>query len=251
MRGIGILLVVVYHFFFDLNYFGVLKIGLYDGPCLYFQRTTAVLMLFLVGVGLSLSLPEKRFWGRETRLPRRLREARYCFQSPALITLATWVYPTFGLHRVWSNPLYCTRGLGKLFFKNFFTKTLFSARCDTRGFLLKHSFRNIRVAGLAWSDISRVFTPWITTRFFPWLGVVLIGMFLGKALYPKYSRRFSAPIKQNKATNLLEFVGRNSLLIYLTHQLVLIGVIRGLFLLKIFERFFERVFLSKGGLLVV
>ena len=95
LRGIGILLVVVYHLFFDLNYFGVLKIGLYEGPWLYFQRSIAVLMLLLVGAGLSLSY-EKAFLRGKNSLVKTIKRSAFLFAIAGLITFGTWVYPNKG-----------------------------------------------------------------------------------------------------------------------------------------------------------
>jgi uncharacterized membrane protein len=54
--------------------------------------------------------------------------------------------------------------------------------------------------------------------FFPWIGVVLIGVFvMHKAL-------FQIEIKSNRALNKLVLLGQHSLLIYLIHQPILYGL---------------------------
>ncbi|MBI5635341.1 DUF1624 domain-containing protein [Candidatus Micrarchaeota archaeon] len=233
LRGIGILLVVVYHLFFDLNYFGLLKIGLYDGFFLYFQRSAAVLMLLLVGAGLSLTY-EKAFLRKENPLVKTIKRSALLLAVAGLITLATFVYPNKGFIVFGVIHFIAVAVLLSYFFKNFFHANLFfGAVAIATGFYL--NTLSAATPWLVWLGVK--FPGFYTLDYyplFPWLGVVLVGMFLGKALYKNYSRQFNAPVARSKATDLLELSGRNSLLIYLTHQLVLIGVIQGLFFLKIF-----------------
>ena len=56
VRGVAIVMMVIFHFLWDLWVFGVLpNIVLYDGFWKYFQRTTATLFIILVGVSLTIS----------------------------------------------------------------------------------------------------------------------------------------------------------------------------------------------------
>ncbi len=60
----------------------------------------------------------------------------------------------------------------------------------------------------------------------PWFGLVLVGIFLGNTLYRDYKRRF--PIKDvsnHPISRAFIFLGRNSLIIYLLHQPILIAVL--------------------------
>jgi uncharacterized membrane protein len=59
---------------------------------------------------------------------------------------------------------------------------------------------------------------------FPWFGVVLIGIFLGNALYGGYRRRFHLPnLSESSLARLPCLLGRNSLLIYLIHQPLIVA----------------------------
>jgi uncharacterized membrane protein len=61
---------------------------------------------------------------------------------------------------------------------------------------------------------------------FPWLGVVLLGVFLGNLLYSEDVRRFQLPDwGDTLPCSSLEFLGRHSLLIYMVHQPLLVGLI--------------------------
>lgn len=70
---------------------------------------------------------------------------------------------------------------------------------------------------------------------FPWFAVVLMGIFLGNALYGGYRRRFILPdLSASALAGVLCLLGRNSLFIYLIHQplivaaLVLLGYVSSL-----------------------
>jgi uncharacterized membrane protein len=63
----------------------------------------------------------------------------------------------------------------------------------------------------------------------PWFGVVLIGLFFGKMLYPNYKRRFKIKdLSGFKISKLFCFLGRHSLLIYLIHQPILVGLLHAI-----------------------
>ena len=42
LRGIAIIMMIVFHFFFDLNYFGILQNEMYQGFWLIFQRNPSL-----------------------------------------------------------------------------------------------------------------------------------------------------------------------------------------------------------------
>jgi uncharacterized membrane protein len=63
----------------------------------------------------------------------------------------------------------------------------------------------------------------------PWFGAALLGVVIGKTLYPGGERRFDVPdFQQLLPIRMLRFLGRHSLATYLLHQPVLIGVLMGL-----------------------
>lgn len=63
----------------------------------------------------------------------------------------------------------------------------------------------------------------------PWMGVVLIGIFIGSLLYPKGSRSYNggemlARIMALPAFKFFQYLGRHSLIIYLLHQPLLFAL---------------------------
>ena len=60
---------------------------------------------------------------------------------------------------------------------------------------------------------------------FPWFGLILIGIFIGNTLYHNYERHFKIhDISSLPLTRFFGFLGKHSLLIYLTHQPILIAL---------------------------
>jgi uncharacterized membrane protein len=59
----------------------------------------------------------------------------------------------------------------------------------------------------------------------PWFGIFLIGICAGNTFYRDGERRFSLRLTATRITRPLAFIGRNSLLIYLVHQPVIIGIL--------------------------
>ena len=50
LRGVAIIMMVIFHTVFDLNYFGSYGFDLYSGLWFYVARATATIFIFLVGV---------------------------------------------------------------------------------------------------------------------------------------------------------------------------------------------------------
>jgi uncharacterized membrane protein len=67
---------------------------------------------------------------------------------------------------------------------------------------------------------------------FPWFGVMLLGVFVGNALYSDVSKQAARTAPRPPLSRPLAFLGRHSLLVYFVHQpiliaaLVLLGVAR-------------------------
>jgi uncharacterized membrane protein len=60
LRGLAVVMMVAFHFFYDLNYFGIYRVNVSSGFWFYFARITAGLFILLVGVSLVLSSSRRR-----------------------------------------------------------------------------------------------------------------------------------------------------------------------------------------------
>src|SRR6476660_9285806 len=84
-RGLAVLAMVVFHFSWDLRYFGYIAADVEGAlPCRMFGHATAGAFLFIVGVGLVLSTSNGLDW------KRYLRRLGVIAAAAAAITIITW-----------------------------------------------------------------------------------------------------------------------------------------------------------------
>jgi len=229
LRGIAIILMVVSNLVTDVAYFRIFEVDAYSGFWLYFAWVVVSMFILLAGVSLTLSYSRVR-----DRKPREIRK-KFLFRGGKifglgmLITVVTWFFlgrdfVLFGiLHLIGISII-----LGH-----------FLIRRRLANLLLGHA---LIFSGIALQYFSFSF-PWLVWLGFrpenyytvdyvpllPWFGVFLIGMFLGNALYPQGKRRFRLPDSGGRLFAPLQLLGRNSLLIYLLHQPILIALLWLLF----------------------
>ncbi len=235
LRGIAIMLMVLYHFAFDLDYFGLVKIDVKSGIFLTIARLAVTLFLLLVGLSLTLSFSRAVRLGREDRFSRRLfRRSAWILSLALCITAVTYLllgrgYIIFGaLHMIGLSLLlaYPFLRLGR---KNFILGSIL--------IILGWYVQDISVdhywllwLGLAPPDFySLDYIPML-----PWFGVVFYGVGLGGLLYPGYRRRVNLLdqldyLQAAHGPGSLCYLGRNSLAIYLVHQplIILLMIWRG------------------------
>ncbi|GAI30804.1 unnamed protein product, partial [marine sediment metagenome] len=94
LRGIAIIMMVLYHLIYNLSYFGAYNIKANSGFWLYFARTTATIFIFLVGVSLTLSFSKamKKFKNEKELFLKYLQRGLKIFSWGLIITLVTWVF---------------------------------------------------------------------------------------------------------------------------------------------------------------
>lgn len=213
IRGIAIVLMVVFHLCFDLNNFKFIDINIYNSSFWHYFRFLIV-SLFLLCVGVSLHLANSNGINF-TKLKKRtfvLLLASFAISISTYITFEnSWIY--FGiLHFIALSSV-----IGTVF-----------VFVPTASLLL-----GIFII-IGW-NLDLLHMHWLfdyTKEFFnlpshtedsvpltPWFGVVLIGIFFGS----KNIHHFE--IRKNKITKLVSYLGKNSLLVYLIHQPVLFGSI--------------------------
>ena len=228
IRGVAILMMVLFHTVYDLSFFSIFPVNVSSGFWQYFALATASLFLSVVGISLTLSRARAASTISKYQLALKfVYRGTGIFLVGLLITLCTWLYLgegfiVFGiLHLIGISII-----ISPLFFR-----------------LKKFSF----VAGLLCITIGWFFTTitgplWLLPLgihpatfwsvdyepIFPWFGMVLIGMGLGEYLYPGGVRRFALPSLPQAAIRLLAFPGRHSLLIYLVHQPIIILLLAAL-----------------------
>lgn len=232
LRGFFIILMILFHILYDLNYFDILKINF---DALFFQSyiyINATPFLLLVGISLTLSYFRAKRTMTEKELQKKfLLRGLKIFGYGLIITLVTWIclpdsFIIFGI-------LHCI-GISIIFAYPFLK--LQKSNLGT-GFLLVIAgvflrFFTFDFYYLLW--LGCIPAGFFTVDYFPilpWFGVVLIGIFVGNKLYPNYTRSFNLrDMSQYKFVKFFCFLGRHSLVIYLLHQPIVIGLIYLFFL---------------------
>ncbi|MDD4254095.1 MAG: heparan-alpha-glucosaminide N-acetyltransferase [Methanofollis sp.] len=225
LRGIAIVMMVVYHLLFDLAFFGIAEIDVLGGFWRYFALATATLFIALAGLSLPISYERRRqeMTGSSLWFEYGRRGGKVFFFG-MLATLATWIF------------------LGEGFIV-FGILHLIGFAIITAPFFLRFGRWNFLAGAgvvLAAVPFSQIAGPsWLIplgihpagfysvdyVPIIPWLGVALIGMAIGFLLYPGGRRRFGVPEMEGRGGDALCVMGRNSLAIYLLHQPVIVAVL--------------------------
>jgi uncharacterized membrane protein len=217
-RGLALVAMAAYHACWDLNYYGLITVGIGEDPVwITAQRSILTAFLLLAGAGLTLGHADGINWRAFLR-----REALLVGAAIA-VSAGTWFlfqdyFAYFGvLHMI---------ALGSLLCLPFVWAPLWA------GILVA-----IAVLALPLLYSSDLFDPrwlnWIgffkatpetadLVPVFPWLGVMLIGVLGMRVLRaaPAFAWSSLNPIVRG-----LAFAGRWSLIVYLIHQPILFGIV--------------------------
>ena len=226
LRGIAIIMMIIYHFLYDLTFFYVYSFEVNSGFLWYFARLTAFSFVFLIGVSLTLSYSRVQITGEyiEGGLFRKyVKRGLKIFILGLLITFATWIFIPqefiiFGILHFIGVAIILAYPFMKLKYINLFL----GVSIIIIGIYLGNfsfDFNWLVWLGFIPSNLQTIdYFP-----IFPWFGVVLIGLFIGRLLYKNYRRQFKlTDLSKKYPVRIFSFLGRNSLIIYLIHQPILI-----------------------------
>lgn len=227
LRGVAVIMMVLYHMLYDLSYFGNYPLDMRSGFLLKYAWSTAAIFLILVGISLTLSESKARILGGSDRLVYLfLKRGLKIFSLGMAITLATYLligrgFILFGvLHFIGASTVLAYPFL-RLRANNLYPGVAI--------ILIGLYLQGLRfdLPGLFWLGLipddfySLDFFP-----IFPWFGLVLIGISLGNRLYQNHRRSFRLPdLSGSLAVRLTRALGRNSLIIYLVHQPILVAIL--------------------------
>lgn len=225
LRGIAVIMMIIFHFLFDIAWFGGYGPNVYSGFWWVFARATATIFMLLVGISLTLSYSraaQKRVAGFSKYLKRGIK----IFVWGLIITAITWIFLPhafiiFGILHLIGVSIILAYPLIKHRYRSLILGIIFIA---TGIYLTAMTFD-------FWWLVWMGFIPqglYTLDYFplFPWFGVVLIGLFLGNSLYKNYNRKFSLPdFSDSRFARPFCFLGRHSLLIYLIHQPILVIIL--------------------------
>lgn len=221
-RGFALIAMAIYHFGWDLEFFGYLTQGsASQGWWRIFARCIASSFLFLVGFSLVLAHSRTIRWHSFfTRLAQVVAAA-------AAISALTWFYFPDGfiffgiLHQIALASL-----LGLLFIRApvWLTIPLAAIIIAAPNFARSEFFDHPALwwVGLSTSNpVSNDYVP-----LFPWFGAVLLGIAAARLMQATgLLSLLQGGIKPLWLDRSLTFIGRHSLIFYLVHQPVLIGLV--------------------------
>jgi len=220
LRGVAIALMVYFHFSWDLWHFGYADFDFYRDPYWLNLRTLIVsLFLSLVGVSLVLASRGGMRWPRYFRrlgllvfFALAITAASYVSNPQRVIVFGILHFIAFAsvaaLPFVERPRLALGLGIGLIVLDQVFSHPLFNQPWLHWIGLMTHK------------PITEDYVPVI-----PWLGVVLIGIFLGHGL-----RRWPALAgvrewrRDDPLSRGLALAGRHGLAIYVVHQPLLFGL---------------------------
>jgi uncharacterized membrane protein len=221
LRGFAVAQMIVYHFIYDLNYFGWVTLAMNrDHPWVLWRTLIVTQFLLLVGIGLVLRSAYKPGWGEFWR--RWIEVAA----AAALVSLGSWL--VFGPRLIWFGILHLVAAglvLGRLLLPLGAWCFALGLAVIVAGLSFKHPFFSTMATSIVGFAPSKPRTE-DYVPLFPWLGVVLIGIGLGSlwkqrsfALPPALQGLNTAPPR------LLVLLGTWALTVYLVHQPLLMAVL--------------------------
>lgn len=235
LRGVAIVMMVIYHLMWDLWYYQILpNVVLYAGFWKYFQRICANLFLILVGVSLAVVTIKRMGDDLKSLPPFRpfLLRGLKVFGAGLLVSLVVWgagvgyvhfgVLHLIGFASIAAYPLLRERGINLVLWAIFFIA----------GYLLLTP--RFDFPWLLWLGfVPQAYYPNDYFPIIPYFGVVLLGVFLGNSLYGPGGRRFLLPdLSKWLSIRWLQWLGRYSLIIYVTHQVILFAILVALGLIR-------------------
>ncbi len=212
LRGFAVLWMTVFHFSFDLSHFGLTHQNFYHDPFWTIQRTCILsLFLFCAGYGQALAVKNGQTW---LRFGRRWLQIAACALAvsvgSALMFPNSWIY--FGvLHGMAVMLILCraTAAWGAWLW-------IGGAVAMVLG-----NFPPIALDAKAWNWLGLISRKPITEDYvpiLPWLGVMWWGMAAGL--------RAGQPVALHiPALRPLTWLGQHSLVWYMLHQPLLIGLL--------------------------
>lgn len=223
-RGIAIILMVMFHFVFDLDFLGLANVDLEHGFWYFFPRAIGSMFLLLVGISLTVSDARDKKGGKEGYWHHAKRGLIFAVAATA-ITLATWIYPHEGFIQFGIIHLIAlSTFIAPLFLRFGRLNIAMGLIVIAAGFVIGPLVIDSHY--LLWLGITYPgYTALDYYPLLPWFGVVLIGIAIGQILFPDGEAKAPIPGSDSPAADALAYLGRNSLAIYLIHQVILIGAL--------------------------
>lgn len=222
-RGIAIIAMISYHFMWDLYFTGFWDVNAARDPLLRFYAK-AIAASFLTIAGISLYLAQ----GRGIRWPSFLKRLAIIAIAALAVSVGSWF--AFPQSFIFFGILHCiaVSSVVALPFLRAPLALVFAVAAAAFALPLFIASPALETwptwwLGLGeWPPASNDYVP-----LFPWVGFVLVGVGFARLLVPMRDT-FAQWQPRTWLGRGLIAAGRYSLIIYLTHQIVLLGILIGL-----------------------
>jgi uncharacterized membrane protein len=203
LRGFTIILMIFFHFSFDLTNFGFLRIDIVHAPFWYaLPRIIVFLFLFAVGMSLSLAHKEKIHWH-----PFWKRFLKILFFALIISVVTYFLFPENWIYFGTLHAIALISLMTLPFLKYPKIALIIALILFIPSIFLDKNLPWFSLAHESWDYIAP----------FPWVGASLLGVFA-----VRYGlHQFALP--ENRLVKSLNYLGKHSLFIYLVHQPILFG----------------------------
>lgn len=224
VRGIGIILMIVFHTAFSINFLNIYSINMWQGGWFWMAKT--VQWIFILTTGITLTIAHHR---GKPRL-KHIFKLGACAMLITLVTLLLFKEKmiVFGILHFYTVALILAHPFLKLKLWNIglgMTLLLLSAP-------LTQMFNDIPWLFFLGMPAGGSFQALDYFPLLPWFGVFLMGVGIGNIfLLPGFQPQTetSAPYPFDRLMRPLEKMARHSLVIYLVHQPLIFGALKLLF----------------------
>jgi len=212
---------IAFHILWDLDYYGLSPL---DQQVYGFAQYVPMMFFSIVGICLVLSSQHKKPWQLITR-------GFLIFGAGMVITAVTMVFlpdkpVTFGvLHCIGVSIILSTIFIRFKAYNILIAPVFILIGIIINGHYVENPALWQLALGVHPQDLWRYTVDYFPV--FPWFGVTLFGMGLGSILYKDGKRQFKFPdLTPYLPVRIMSALGKKSLLIYLVHQPLLIGMIK-------------------------
>jgi len=229
-RGIAVIMMIVYHIFFDINFLQVVSIPLTSLAFQLFLYPIGSLFLLIVGISLVLSF--QIYEKKHQRMPpfsKYFWRGVFLFLLALMITFITWIYPHKGY--IVFGVIHCI-SISVILSYWFISRPTLSLFVGGLIIVLGVLFTQVTVESPVFFWLGLRSAGFYSLDYFPlcpWFGVVLIGLFAGTRLYPNLQKKYQRSQIIPTLAYPFVFLGKHALLIYIIHQPVIYGVLYLLF----------------------
>jgi len=220
LRGVALVGMIIYHFSWDLSWFGYLVPEQIAGDGLWLlARVVAFGFLFLAGFSLFLAhrngICWKAFW----------RRFFIIVAAALLVSIVTyWLMPEDFIYFGILHEIALTSLIGLLFLRTPVSVNLLVAIAV---FVFAGVYQGVSSPWLWWLGLAADPRPSFDyVPFFPWFAAGLLGLTTARLLHKTNRLQWLAGgIRIQPLDHWLQWAGRHSLFVYLVHQPVLLGVL--------------------------